>query len=101
MSAPRPPARPYWITWIALMALLALTFGLAHVRLGELNAAVSLAIGVAKALLVALIFMKLRHASTLLVVFAIAGLLALAIMFGLSGTDYATRVTTPSPWTSP
>ncbi|HEX4781767.1 MAG TPA: cytochrome C oxidase subunit IV family protein [Usitatibacter sp.] len=97
----QPAARAYWITWVMLLALLVLTFALAHVRLGNLNAAVSLAIGAMKALLVALVFMKLRRASTLLAVFAVAGLLALAILFGLSGADYATRATTPAPWTSP
>lgn len=97
----RSPVRAYWITWVALLALLGTTFALAHVRLGNLNAAVSLAIGATKALLVALVFMKLRRASPLLVVFAVAGLLALAILFGLSGTDYATRTITAAPWTSP
>jgi cytochrome c oxidase subunit IV len=97
----RPTVLAYWITWAALLALLAATFGLAHVRLGDFNAAVSLAIGALKALLVALFFMKLRHASPLLVVFAVAGLLALAILFGLSGTDYAVRSVTPAPWSSP
>lgn len=97
----RSPVRAYWITWVALLALLAATFALAHVRLGNLNAAVSVAIGAAKALLVALVFMKLRRGTTLLVVFAGAGLLALAILFGLSGTDYATRAMNPSPWTQP
>ena len=97
----RPPVPAYWITWAALMALLMLTFGIAHVRLGDLNTAASLAIGATKALLVALVFMKLRRANPLRVVFAVAGLLALAILFGLSGTDYAVRSVTPAPWTSP
>jgi hypothetical protein len=35
------------------------------------------------------------------VVFAVAGLIALAVLFGLSGADYATRTTTPAPWSSP
>jgi len=97
----RSPVRAYWITWVALLALLGTTFALAHVRLGSLNTAVSLAIGATKALLVALVFMKLRRASPLLVIFAVAGLLALAILFGLSGTDYATRTITAARWTSP
>lgn len=97
----RSPVRAYWITWVALLVLLGTTFALAHVRLGNLNTAVSLAIGATKALLVALIFMKLRRASPLVVVFAVAGLLALAILFGLSGTDYATRAITAAPWTTP
>jgi cytochrome c oxidase subunit 4 len=98
---PKNPVRGYWITWAVLVALLVATFALAHLRLGNLNAAVSLAIGAAKALLVALVFMKLRRAGALVAIFAVAGLLVLAILFGLSGTDYATRATTPAPWTSP
>jgi cytochrome c oxidase subunit 4 len=97
----RAPVGRYWIAWAVLLGLLAATFALAHVRLGNLNAAVGLAIGAMKALLVALVFMKLARASALLVVFAAAGLVALAILFGLSGTDYATRAVTPAPWTSP
>ena len=91
----------YWITWGALLALLATTFALAHVHLGNVNAEVGLAIATVKALLVVFIFMKLRRASALLALFAVGGLLALSILFGLSGTDYGTRATTPSPWTQP
>ena len=100
MNSP-PPVRVYLLTWIALMALLAATFTLAHFCLGSFNAAVALAIAAAKAGLVALFFMHLRRASVLLAIFAAGAFLWLAILFGLSGTDYATRQVSPAPWSAP
>ena len=100
MNSP-PPVRVYIFTWLALMALLAGTFALAHFHLGAANGGVGLAIAAAKAVLVGLFFMHLRRASALIAVFAVATLFWLAILFGLSGTDYATRQVTPAPWTTP
>ena len=100
MSAPARP-RVYWLAWAALLVLLAATFGLAHVRLGSFNPAVSMAIALAKAVLVALFFMHLRRASALVVLFALVGLFMLGILFALSGADYATRTITPAPWEAP
>lgn len=100
MNSP-PPVRVYVFTWLALMALLAGTFALAHFHLGAANGAVGLAIAAAKAVLVGLFFMHLRRASALIAVYAVATLFWLAILFGLSGTDYATRQVTPAPWTAP
>jgi cytochrome c oxidase subunit 4 len=52
-------------------------------------------------LLVALVFMRLRQAPALLRLAALAGLVMLALLFGLSGTDYATRTEIPAPWQKP
>ena len=98
---PPPAARVYITAWVALLALLATTFGLAHLQLGAWNPVASLAIAAAKAVIVALVFMRLARASALVVLFAAAGLFALAVMFGLSGTDYATRVINAAPWSAP
>ena len=92
-------ARPLLFTWIALLVLLATTFGVAHLPLGAAAPFASLAIAAVKALLVALFFMELRRAPALVVIFAVVALVALAILFGLSGTDYATRLIHPAPWT--
>ncbi|HSN20070.1 MAG TPA: cytochrome C oxidase subunit IV family protein [Usitatibacter sp.] len=100
MNSP-PPVRVYILTWLALMALLAATFTLAHFRLGAANTAVGLAIAAAKVALVGLFFMHLRRASALIAIFAVATLFWLAILFGLSGTDYATRRIAPAPWSAP
>lgn len=100
MNSPAP-VRVYLWTWVALMALLAATFASAHYRLGTLNAIINLAISVAKTVLVAWFFMHLRRASALVVVFSVAALFGLALLFGLSGTDYLTRHTVPAAWHSP
>ena len=91
MNSP-PPVRVYLYTGLALMALLAATFAAAHFRLGALNTPVGLAIAAAK---------HLRRATALIAIFAVATLFWLAILFGLSGTDYATRRITTAPWTTP
>ena len=96
-----PPLRAYAITWAALLVLLALTFGLAHLRLGAFNTVASLVIAAVKTALVALFFMHLRRGRALLVLFALAAPFALAILFALSGADYLTREVHPAPWVAP
>ena len=96
-----PPVRIYWMTWLALLALLATTFGVAHLKLGAFNPVASLAIAAAKATHVALFFMHLKRSSALIVLFALVALLWLAILFGLSGADYATRAIHAAPWVAP
>ena len=90
--------RPLLFTWVALLALLATTFGAAHLPLGAAAPFVSLAIAAAKAVLVAIFFMGLRRAPALVVIFAVVAVVWLGILFGLSGTDYATRLIHPAPW---
>jgi len=96
-----PPLRACAITWGALLVLLALTFALAHLRLGAFNAVASLAIAAVKAALVALFFMHLRRGRALLVLFALVAPFALAILFTLSGADYITREVHTAPWVAP
>jgi cytochrome c oxidase subunit 4 len=93
--------RPLVFTWIALMALLATTAGCALLRLGWLNTAISFAIALAKAVLVALVFMRLKRAPALLRLAAVAGAVMLALLFGLSLTDYTTRTELKAPWQQP
>jgi cytochrome c oxidase subunit IV len=89
------------LTWLALMVLLALTAGSALLKLGWLNSVLNLAIALAKALLVALVFMRLRRSHALVRIAAVTGLSTLAILFALAGTDYATRALVAAPWQSP
>jgi cytochrome c oxidase subunit 4 len=93
--------RPLMLTWLGLMLLLAVSAGLAWLRLGWINTAISLAIALAKALLVALVFMRLRRAHGLLRLTALAGIVTMALLFGLSAADYATRTEAPAPWQQP
>jgi len=95
------PVRPLVLTWLALLVLLATTAGCALLRLGWLNTVISLAIALAKALLVAIVFMRLRRAPALLRLAAVAGAVMLALLFGLSMTDYATRTELRAPWQQP
>ena len=85
------PPRPVILAWLALCVLLGLTLGLAFVPLGAGNIAVALIIAAAKALIVALVFMKLAGRPSLRWVFAGAGFFWLLFLYGLSMTDYATR----------
>jgi cytochrome c oxidase subunit 4 len=93
--------RPLILTWLALMALLAITAAVAWVPLGWVNTAISLGIALAKALLVALVFMRLRRAQGLLRLTALAGVVTLCLLFALGGADYATREAAPAPWQQP
>ena len=93
--------RPLILTWLALLVLLALTAGAAWLRLGWINTAIGLAVALVKALLVALVFMRLRRAHGLLRLAALAGVATLALLFILSGTDYATRTDVPAPFQQP
>jgi cytochrome c oxidase subunit 4 len=89
--------RGYFAVFIALLALTALTTGVAFLDLGGVgNVAVALAIAVGKAALVALYFMHLRYSSRLTVLFAGAGLFWLGILVVLTLSDYLSR-----DWLSP
>jgi cytochrome c oxidase subunit 4 len=83
--------RPYVFTWLALLTLLAMTTASAFVPLGRFNVVVNLAIALVKALLVVFVFMHVRRGSPMIRVFAVAGVLWLCLLAGLSLTDLATR----------
>ena len=85
------PKKIYWRIWIALMALLLATWGVAQVNLGAFNAVVALTIAVTKMLLVILFFMHVRHSPRLTWIFVVAGFLWLLIMIDLTVSDYVTR----------
>lgn len=91
----KSPARAIWrknlLIWAALLALLALTFGLAHVRLGAFSVAVGLGIAGIKAALVLVIFMELRRSGALTALAAGTGVFWLGIMLTLTLADVLTR----------
>jgi len=86
-----------WRCWLALMILIAATTASAFVPLGSLNLPISLAIAVAKALIVLLFFMELRASRPLVRSFAAAGFFWLLIMIVLTGADYWHRSDTRAP----
>jgi cytochrome c oxidase subunit 4 len=85
------PKSTYYLVYAALLVLLAATVGFAYVDLGPFNFLVSLGIAVAKAVLIALIFMHVRDSEPLVWVFAGAGFFWLAILIALALNDYFTR----------
>jgi cytochrome c oxidase subunit 4 len=91
IAHPVASARTYVAVWVALIGLLLATLGSAYLPLGAANTVVNLAIAAVKALLVAIFFMHLRSASYMLRIAAAAGIFWLAILIGLTLTDFAVR----------
>ena len=80
------------LVWLALLVLLGLTFGAAHLPLGGLNVLIGLAIAGIKVALVVVIFMGLGRATSLIRLAAAAGVFWLTILFVLTLTDvFASR----------
>jgi cytochrome c oxidase subunit 4 len=79
------------VSWLALLALLALTVTLAYQPLGAFNMVAALAIGTVKATIVAAVFMELRHRGARTLIFATAGLFWLGILLWLGSMDFFTR----------
>lgn len=90
-SSDNHAARTYVLTYIALMVLLGLTWGVAYLPLGAWNLVVALGIAGAKAALVIFVFMHLRSSPRLVWLFAAAGVFWLMILFGLTLNDYISR----------
>ena len=75
------------LVWLALLVLLGLTFGAAHIPLGGLNVVIGLAIAGIKVALVVVIFMGLGRSPSLIRLVAAAGVFWLTILFVLTLTD--------------
>lgn len=75
------------LVWLALLVLLGLTFGAAHIPLGGFNVVIGLAIAGIKVTLVIVIFMGLRQSPSLIRLAAAAGVFWLTILFVLTLTD--------------
>ena len=87
------PLKTYFIIWISLLAGTFLTYEAALIDLGPFNPVVALVIATTKALLVALFFMHLRHASEkLLKLVVISTLFFLFLLMALAMADYGTRL---------
>ena len=88
----KSPLLTYFAVWGALLIGTFLTYEASRLDLGRFNAAVALIIATTKALLVALFFMHLRHASDkLLKLVVISTIFFLFILLALSMADYGTR----------
>ncbi|HEY5572449.1 MAG TPA: cytochrome C oxidase subunit IV family protein [Anaerolineales bacterium] len=91
MSSHITPRRTYIFVYLALLILLGGTIGVAYVDLGIWNTVAAITIAVVKALLVVLFFMHVKYSSNLTRVYVLAGFLWLALLIGLTLTDYLTR----------
>ena len=85
------PVRVYVAIFVTLLVLTATTTAVAFVDLGPWNTVVALGIAVIKASLVVLFFMHLKYSPLLDRTVLLGGLFWLAIMIGLTLTDFATR----------
>lgn len=90
MSEPEPRTQ-VWVI-VALVALLAASILLARAPLGPLKHVTGLGIAAAKAVLVGMFFMHLKYRDRRMLVFALAGLAWLALLFTFTLADYLTRV---------
>lgn len=85
------PVRMYVGIFAALLVLTFLTVLAAEFDLGPLNIFVALAIATVKTLLVVLFFMHVKESSNLTKLFVVAGFFWMAILFGLTFSDYISR----------
>ncbi len=79
------------LVWLALVSLLGLTFGAAHLPLGGFNVVVGLVIAALKVALVVVFFMGLGRSTSVVRLAAAAGVFWLAIFFALTLTDRIAR----------
>jgi cytochrome c oxidase subunit IV len=91
MSEHADSARTYTLVFLALLALTGITTAVAYVDLGHFSVVVALTIAVIKMLLVALFFMHLRHSTILTRIVVAGGLLWLAILIGITMSDFISR----------
>lgn len=84
--------------WLALVALLAMTVAGAFIPMGIGNTVLSLGLATAKAALVVVFYMELRHSSVFLRVIAAVSVFAISLLFILGGLDFFTRITYLAPW---
>jgi cytochrome c oxidase subunit 4 len=97
MSGHVIPQKIYFIIFATLLALTALTTGMAYVDLGPWNTVVALVIACFKASLVLLFFMHLRWSTQLNRVVLLSALLWLVILIGITSIDFLSRSWTPVP----
>lgn len=76
---------------VILLVLLTLSVATGELHFGRATLPIAMAIAATKAGLVALFFMHLRHASSMMRLFAVAGLCWMAILLSLTLADVLTR----------
>jgi cytochrome c oxidase subunit IV len=96
MSQHVVPVKVYASVFVALLLLLALTVAVALIEHPAFGLSIALSIAGVKTVLIALFFMHLHYDSGVVRLAAIAGFLWLAILIGLSMSDFLTRSWPPA-----
>lgn len=91
MQQTAPSTRTYLLTWLALLALAVVTFGLSQFDLGSLQVLIALVIAAVKATLIALFFMGLARERGSIPIAVGLWLALLAILISLTAADVWTR----------
>jgi cytochrome c oxidase subunit IV len=85
------PKSTYYVIFIALMVLTAVTVGAAKLHFGQLNFVIAIAIAITKASLVVLFFMHVKYSSPLVKITVGAGVFWLVILLSMIMMDYISR----------
>jgi cytochrome c oxidase subunit 4 len=85
------PRKIYLTIVIVLLTLTGLTYWAATIDLGPMNVVIALVIATCKATLVVLFFMHARYSPRRTRVVIISGIFWLALLLGLTLSDYLTR----------
>jgi cytochrome c oxidase subunit 4 len=81
----------YGLILLALLAMTALTAGIAFVNLGVFSPVIALGIAVIKATLVILFFMHVKYSSRLVMVTVGAGFFTFLVLITMTLSDYISR----------
>jgi cytochrome c oxidase subunit IV len=94
------PVSVYIAVWAALLALTALTTGVAYIDLGVFNTVVALLIAGIKMMLVVLFFMHVKYTTGMPRIVMVAAIFWLGLMMSFTLADELTRGWTPfgRPW---
>lgn len=99
MSEKREPSLLVFIlVWLVSLLLLAVTSLAGLSDFGHYRVILSLLVALAMMLLQMLFYMRLWYKHGLIRIFAASGFYWLVLMFGLTLSDYLTRVYVPAPW---
>jgi caa(3)-type oxidase subunit IV len=93
-----PSLRSQLLVLAALLLLLAASAGLSRLSLGWWTTVITTSIAIGQALLVMVVFMRLKSAHPALRMIAIVGFARPMLLEALALGDYLTRSLLPAPW---
>lgn len=93
-----PSLRSQVLVWLALLILLAASAGLSHLPLGWWALVITTTVAIGQALLVLVVFMRLKSAHPVLRLIAVLSFAWPLLMVVLTLGDYLTRSLLRAPW---